>query len=206
MHFCLSRSAGSALSACNTLACAILAPAAVTGVRGTQSSCLAGPPGSSQLLAAMSSHLDKSSRQKWSSRWPAGCLWHAACTEQHTTCGHCQNRPVAIQALCVGEDAQQAEASSPHPAAATSDRGEDWGEVQEPSAKAEPTLAAARPPPLQLVCEESLQVCPAQAACLGSALLTATNAWWHEKAWHLALIGPGEMPVTPFPPEHTEPI
>ena len=86
-----------------------------------------------------------------------------------------------IQALCVGEDAQQAETSSPHPAAATSDSGEDWGEVQEASAEAEPTLAAAGPPPLQLVCEESLQVCPAQAACLGSALLTATSAWGHER-------------------------
>lgn len=86
-----------------------------------------------------------------------------------------------IQALCVGEDAQQAETSSPHSAAADSGSGDDWGDVQEASADAEPMQAAASPPLLQSVCEESLQVWPPLAACPDSVLLTATSGWVLER-------------------------
>ena len=59
---CLRRSAASVLSACSILACAVQAPA-VTGGRGTWSSCVADTQDGSQLLAAACSQSDKASRQ-----------------------------------------------------------------------------------------------------------------------------------------------
>ena len=129
----------------------------------------------------MCSQSDKASRQKCGQHGACGlslaCSLHQAALQMQMLF---RISRLLIQALCVGEDAQQAETSSPQSAAADSDSGDDWGEVQEASADAEPTLAAASPPVLQPVCEESLQVCPALAACLDRELLTAASAWLHE--------------------------
>ena len=164
-------------SACSTLACAILAPA-VTGRRDLQPSCVAGLQGSAGgSLQPVG--------QVWQAEvGPAGGLQAVSGMQPAPSstphAGAVRPCRLLIQTLCAGEEAQQAETSSHHSAAADSGSGEDWGEVQEASADAEPTLAAASPPLLQLVCEESLQVCPALAAHVDSVLLTATSAWLHE--------------------------